>query len=97
MIFEHAILEIEPGREAEFEAAFERAPAIFAQVDGCHGAELRRCIERPNRYELLVGWDDVAAHTEGFRQSELFTQWRALVGEYFAAPPAVEHYEAIHR
>jgi heme-degrading monooxygenase HmoA len=98
MIYEHAILEIESGREAEFEAAFERAPAaIFAQARGCHGAELRRCIERPSRYELLVGWDDVAAHTEGFRESELFKEWRALVGGFFAAPPTVEHYEVIHR
>jgi hypothetical protein len=31
----------------------------------------------------------------GFRQSELFTQWRAIVGPFFAAPPVVEHFKAV--
>ncbi|HVW48494.1 MAG TPA: antibiotic biosynthesis monooxygenase [Solirubrobacterales bacterium] len=95
MIVEHATLEIEPGREADFEAAFAAAPAIFAAVPGCHEVELRRCIENPGRYLLFVEWDDVEAHTVGFRQSPLFADWRALVGDFFAAPPAVEHYSRV--
>ena len=26
------------------------------------------------------------------RESPLFTQWRAIVGPFFAAPPLVEHF-----
>jgi hypothetical protein len=36
----------------------------------------------------------VEAHTVDFRGSELFQQWRAPVGEFFATPPVVTHYEA---
>jgi hypothetical protein len=31
---------------------------------------------------------------KGFRESEGFTQWRALLGPHFAAAPTVQHYEA---
>jgi hypothetical protein len=37
----------------------------------------------------------VEAHTVGFRSSERFQRWRALVGPFFAAPPAVEHYRTL--
>jgi hypothetical protein len=33
------------------------------------------------------------AHTEGFRGSELFKEWRTLIGPFFDGPPLVEHYE----
>lgn len=95
MIFEHAVLMIEPGRESEFEAAFAAAPEVFARADGCHGAELRRCTETPSRYVVIVGWDSVEAHTVGFRESPLFTEWRGIVGGFFASPPAVEHYSPV--
>jgi hypothetical protein len=29
----------------------------------------------------------------GFRESALFTEWRAIVGPFFAAPPQVEHFD----
>jgi quinol monooxygenase YgiN len=95
VIVEHATLEIEPGREAEFEAAFAAAPAIFAQAEGCHGVELRRCIEHPGRYLLFVTWDSVDHHMVTFRESPLFADWRALVGDFFATPPTVEHYQPL--
>jgi hypothetical protein len=31
----------------------------------------------------------------GFRQSDAFPQWRAIVGPFFAAPPVVEHFDLI--
>jgi hypothetical protein len=31
----------------------------------------------------------------GFRGSELFPQWRAIVGPFFAEPPRVEHYHLV--
>lgn len=95
VISEHAILSIQPGREDEFEAAIAKAPALFAQVDGCHGIELRRCIENPSTYQIILGWDDVEAHTERFRGSPQFSEWRSLVGEFFASPPTVQHYRVV--
>ena len=92
MVIEHAELAIVPGREAEFEAAFPRGHQFIAQAAGYRWARLVRQIENPGTYLLLVGWDSLEAHTVDFRGSSLFQQWRAAVGEFFAAPPALTHY-----
>ena len=34
-------------------------------------------------------------HTIGFRQSPAFTEWRDIVGPFFAGAPNVEHYELL--
>jgi len=96
MIYEHATITITAGREAEFERAFAAgAPPLFEQAEGCHGIELRRCIEEPTRYCLMVGWDSVEDHMVDFRESPLFAQWRAIVSEYLAAAPTLEHYSTL--
>lgn len=95
MVVEHAELTVEEGREAEFEEAFGTAREVLAEADGFRWAELLRGEERPRTFLLLVGWESVEAHTAGFRESERFARWRALVGPFFAAPPAVEHYHEL--
>ncbi|MFF3505436.1 antibiotic biosynthesis monooxygenase family protein [Streptomyces sp. NPDC003247] len=95
MIVEHAELTVEEGREEEFQEAFGKAREVLAEADGFRWAELLRCEERPRVFLLLVGWESVEAHTVGFRQSERFGRWRALVGPFFAAPPAVEHFREL--
>ena len=47
------------------------------------------------RYRLVVGWTTLEDHTVHFRGSEAFQSWRALVGEFFAAPPQVEHMNTV--
>jgi hypothetical protein len=42
---------------------------------------------------LLIRWQTLEHHTIGFRGSELFKEWRALIGSYFETPPFVQHYE----
>jgi heme-degrading monooxygenase HmoA len=54
MILEVAILDVRPGSEAAFEAAFAEARPLIASIDGFLGLELRRCLEKPSRYVLLV-------------------------------------------
>ncbi len=93
MIVEHVMMSIHPGQEEAFASAFASAPAIFARAEGCHGVlGLRRCHEQPSTYLLLIGWDSVAAHTDVFRSSPLFAEWRGLVGGFFASPPEVLHF-----
>ncbi len=95
MVTEHAVLEIMPGQEEGFLAAFEQASEVIAAAPGCRGVALHRCVESPSRFLLLVGWDTVEAHTEDFRGSAAFGRWRALVGPFFAGPPQVDHYETV--
>ena len=56
---------------------------------------LKRSIETPGRYLLMIYWDTLEDHTVGFRGSDLFSQWRAIVGPFFAQPPVVEHLELV--
>lgn len=95
MIHEHALLRIHPGQEADFEAAFARARPIIEGSPGAGRATLARCVEEPGSYLLLVEWVTVAAHTEGFRGSPAFGQWRELVGPFFAGVPDVAHFAPV--
>lgn len=91
MIFEQAIIEIQEGREAAFENGVSEALPIFRRARGFHSMQLERSIETPSRYLLIVGWETVEDHVNGFRNSEDFQLWRSLVADTFAAPPFVEH------
>lgn len=91
MIFEIAQIEVKPGKEAEFEQGVAKAAPLFKSAKGCHGMRLLKSIEQPTHYSLVVTWETLEDHTVHFRNSDAFPQWRALVGECFAAPPNVGH------
>jgi heme-degrading monooxygenase HmoA len=95
MILEIAILSIVPAKTAEFEAGYREAYKVIRRAPGCGAVSLERSIETPGRYLLQVEWPTVAHHTEGFRNSPLFQEWRGLIGGYFAAAPVVEHHERV--
>lgn len=95
MILETAELAVQPGHEVPFEAAVAEARALFMASAGCEGLALHRVVETPGLYRLLVRWATLEDHTVGFRGSEAFTAWRALVTPHLAAPPSVTHSEAV--
>ena len=97
MILEHAILDVVAGRQAEYEAAFAEAKSIIASMPGFRSLKLERCIERPNRYLLLVEWETLEDHTVGFRGSAEYQEWRALLHKFYDPFPTVEHYEQVLR
>jgi heme-degrading monooxygenase HmoA len=91
MIIEHADLTIVAGREEEFVQAFPAARDIISAADGFHWLELLRGVEHPSTFLLLVGWESLEAHLQGFRESERFVQWRGVIGEFLAGPTNVTH------
>jgi len=95
MITEIAQIEVRPGSEKDFEAGVAKAKPLFMRAKGCHGIELHKSVEKPARYRLFVKWGTLENHTVDFRGSEDFQAWRGLVGQYFAAPPEVEHTETV--
>jgi len=92
MVLEVAILDVRPGRGAAFEEAFGEAQRILASTPGYQRHELRRCLERGERYLLLVWWDTLEAHTEGFRGSPGYRRWSELLHGFYDPFPEVEHY-----
>lgn len=95
MILESAILDVKPGQTREFEAAFARAETIISASPGYLSHELRRCIEKRNRYLLLVRWRTLEDHTDGFRKSEPYQEWKRLLHHFYDPFPTVEHYESL--
>ena len=84
-----------PGLEAEFESAFAQARPLISVRPGFISLSLSRSVESPNLYLLLVEWDSIEAHTEGFRGSEEYGQWRALLHHFYDPFPVVEHYHQV--
>jgi heme-degrading monooxygenase HmoA len=95
MILEVAILDVVPGWENEFQAAFAKASPIISSMSGYVSHQLQCCIENQNRYILLVNWETLEAHTVGFRGSEQYQEWRKLLYHFYDPFPTVEHYELI--
>ncbi len=96
MILEAAVLNVKPGQQADFEAAFAQAAPIIAAMPGCTRHELQRCLETPDRYLLLVWWETLEDHTVGFRGSPQYQQWRALLHHFYDPFPTIEHYAKIY-
>lgn len=96
MILEIADIQIKPGQNVEFENAVHTAlTTIFPKAKGFLSHKFHACIESKDRYVLQLAWMTLEDHTVDFRGSALFTEWRALVGAYFAQAPHVEHFALV--
>ena len=95
MILEVAILDVIPGQEKDFEATFAKASSIISSVAGYVSHQLQLCLEKQNRYILLVQWETLEAHSVGFRGSEGYQEWKRLLHHFYNPFPVVEHYELI--
>ena len=95
MILEVAILDVIPNQERDFEAVFEQASPIIASMPGYISHQLQRCVEKQNRFILLVNWETLEDHTVGFRRSEGYQEWRKLLHHFYDPFPTVEHYQLI--
>ena len=92
MVLEVALIDVHPGREDEFAAAYRLGQPILAGTPGCRSVRMTRGIESASRFVLLVEWDSVEAHNKNFRGTERFETWRGHIGPFFAQPPLVEHF-----
>jgi len=92
MVLEVALIDVVPGHEDAFTAAYRAGRPILAGTPGCRTVRMTRGVESTSRFVLLVEWDSVDSHLRNFRNTERFARWRALIGPHFANPPLVEHY-----
>lgn len=95
MIVESALLPVIPGREEEFEQALATAKDYISASEGFISLEVSRGVESPSTYLLVVKWETLEAHTEGFRGSELFEKWRAALHHFYDPKPVIEHYTPV--
>ena len=98
MILELAFIEVLPANHEAFEAAVKKGvEEVLSRAPGFIALELQKGIERAETYNLHIHWETLEDHTVGFRESELFGQWRAIIGVYFANPPVVQHWSSLWR
>jgi heme-degrading monooxygenase HmoA len=95
MILEAGFLQVKPGQEAAFEAAFKQASPIIASMTGYIAHELQRCIETPGKYLLLVQWETLEDHTVGFRQSAPYQEWKRLLHHFYDPFSTIEHFQTV--
>jgi heme-degrading monooxygenase HmoA len=92
MIIEHALLRVRSGEEAAFEAAMAESRPLIAASPGFHGIEVRPACESSSLYLLLVKWATIADHRDGFRKSDRYREWRALLHNFYDPMPDVSYF-----
>ena len=96
MITEIAILNIKKGESALFKKAFYEARQYIINANGYISHELLKCLEEGDKFLLIVKWETLKAHTEGFRKSAEYEKWKALLHHFYNPFPLVEHYEKVY-
>jgi len=90
-VTEIARFDVKPGTENDFVAAYHTVRHEIATSPGCRSIRMGRGVESASSFVLIVEWDNLEAHTEGFRGSEGYGRWRAAISPFFAGTPAMEH------
>ncbi|BAS13667.1 uncharacterized protein YczJ [Arthrobacter sp. Hiyo8] len=71
------------------------ARPLISRQQGFRSLSISRSIESPNLYLLLVEWDSVEAHSEGFRGSADYERWKELLHHFYDPFPVVEHFTTV--
>ena len=91
-VLEHALLSVRAGSEKAFEAAVAQARPLIEASPGFLSLEIRRPTGTGRPYLLLAGWRSVEDHRDGFRQSDRYQQWRALLHPFYDPMPEVSYF-----
>jgi heme-degrading monooxygenase HmoA len=86
---------VKPGLVESFLAALGEAKPLMLAQPGCRSLQIVRSIETPNRFVLLVEWDSVEDHEQGFRGSAAYGEWRRLLHHHYDPMPVVEHFTTV--
>lgn len=95
MIQEIATLDIKASELDAFKGVLQEAKLIISQSKGFVSMNFQQCIENPTQFLAIINWETLEDHTVGFRESELFVQWRAVLSPFFNSPPAAVHYHSL--
>ncbi len=95
MITEVAVLNIKKNQSKLFETAFNQAQSIISSMNGYIKHELLKCLETEDKYALIVQWETLEHHTEGFRKSDQYHEWKKWLHHFYDPFPNVEHYKKI--
>jgi heme-degrading monooxygenase HmoA len=92
VIIEHALLHVRAGKESEFEAAMAEAKPLIAASPGFIDIKVCPAVDFAGTYLLMVSWNSVADHRDGFRKSSKYEQWRGLLHHFYDPMPEVGYF-----
>lgn len=92
MIIEQALLQVKLGQADQFREAMRQARPLIAAQPGFQSIAVRGSFEDPDQFLLLVGWDRIESHAEGFRKSPEYSQWRDLLHDFYDPMPNVNYF-----
>lgn len=95
MITEIVLLYTREKESDLFENAFRQAREIISKMKGYLEHELQKCIEKENKYVLIIRWNTIEDHIEGFRKSDAYKEWKRLLHHFYEPFPVVEHYQKV--
>lgn len=95
MIIEIAIIDVIPGKEDDYAAAYLEASQYLTGTEGCISATMTRGVESPSRFVGIVRWESIEAHRKNFRESDRYIAYGNLLKDYVAGMPNVEHYNIL--
>lgn len=99
MIIEHALLNVKSGQRFEFISAMQAAYPYISHQKGFISLEILPAADSQagkgdNQFLLLARWDNIESHKVGFRGSEDYQKWSALLHHFYDPMPTVEYYES---
>ncbi|MEP2987944.1 MAG: antibiotic biosynthesis monooxygenase [Parasphingorhabdus sp.] len=94
MIIEHALLQVKPDQAEAFAVSMRKAKPLVSCQPGFQSIEVRPSHETENQFLLLISWDKIESHRDGFRQSPEYQKWRALLHHFYDPMPMVSYFGA---
>jgi len=92
VIIEHVLLPVSADQRAQFLDVFAFARRFIEPSPGFRGLSIHPPINDDGPMLLMVMWDSVADHQDGFRQSERYVQWKALLHPFYPTMPTVSYF-----
>ncbi|NDC83475.1 antibiotic biosynthesis monooxygenase [bacterium] len=84
-----------PSLVNEFIFQVKKAEPLIIKQPGYISHRLIQNQVAPNRFILLVEWDTITSHTEGFRKSEDYVLWKHLLHHFYEPFPTVSYYTVV--
>ena len=92
MTVEYIRYKVEPAQRNAFVDAYAQAATQLQASPFCQAYELTECEEEEGQFMLRIEWTSTDEHLNGFRKSELFPPFFALIKPFFANIQEMRHY-----
>lgn len=94
-ICEHVQLSVVAHQVMEFIDQFKVAEQIISRQPGYQSHRLIQHHDVPNQFILLIDWDHISSHRDGFRKSADYLMWKSLLHRFYDPFPTVTYYHPV--